>query len=162
MINEQLESLFTSITEIECWDMEDSNCIEGVQTAIAQANNGFYYIATALTLIFVILAAAPRYTFKWSFLNDIILRRLIFFTGLGLVSYMLNTAWNTALNLCSLREDSDVASQTFTDLASSAYYLSYAIYPVTFILVAVIFNFLLKRRKFMTIFRSHNKTFGLI
>ncbi|MFM7054762.1 MAG: hypothetical protein ACKOX7_08475, partial [Bacteroidota bacterium] len=69
---------------------------------------------------------------------------------------------NISLGLCSMREDSDVATQTFMDMASMAYYISLAIYPVVFVLVSVGFNYLLKRRKLMTIFRSHNKIFGLI
>jgi hypothetical protein len=162
MINEQLEGFFTSISEIECWDMEDSNCIEGVQAAISQASSGFYYIAAVVTVLFILLAALPKYSFKSTLFNDIIIRRVVFFLGLGVSVYLLSTAWNISLGLCSMREDSDVATQTFMDMASMAYYISLAIYPVVFVLVSVGFNYLLKRRKLMTIFRSHNKIFGLI
>jgi hypothetical protein len=162
MIQEQLASFFGLISEVMCFDMEDSACIEGAQAAISQATNGFYYIAAIITLLFILLAALPKYSFKSSLLNDIIIRRVVFFLGLILSVFMLSSAWNVALGLCSMREDSDVAAETFVSLASTSYYIALAVYPLVFVLVSVAFNLLLKRRKLMTIFRSNNKIFGLI
>jgi hypothetical protein len=162
MITEQLAALFSQIAEIECWDMEDGACIEGVQAVISQAGSGFYTIAGSITLVFILLASVPKYTFKWSIFNDIILRRLIFFMGLGSSVYTLLTAWVTAMSLCSMRDDGDVALEVFASMATTSYYIAMAIYPLTFILVAFVFDKFLHRRKLMSIFRSNNKIFGLI
>jgi hypothetical protein len=162
MIAEQLAALFSQIAEIECWDMEDGACIDGVQSVISQAGFGFYTIAGIITFFSLVFAALPKYTFKWSIFNDIILRRLIFLLGLALSVYTLLTAWVTALSLCAMRDDGDVAVEVFSSMASTAYYIAMAIYPLTFILVAFVFDKFLHRRKLMSIFRSNNKIFGLI
>lgn len=162
MLTEQLAKLFSSISTIECWDLEDSNCLEGVNNVISHANNVFYMFAISITVLFILLAALPKYTFKWSFLNDIILRRLIFLIGFLVSSYVLFSTWVAANYVCSLRDDSDVALPVFQQKVSLAYYISLALYPIIFIVVSVCLNAFLKRRKLFSIFRSNNKILGII
>jgi hypothetical protein len=162
MITDLLSELFTAITEIECWDMDDSNCIEGVQMVIASISNSFYGFAGAITLVFLLLTALPKYTYRWSFLNDIIMRRFLFLAGLGLSIYVLMASWDAALGLCALRDDSDTAMAVFEEQAGQARAIAMCIYPVTFLVLAVLLDKLLRRRKLMTVFRSNNKIFGLI
>ena len=162
MIADLFADLFSLISEIDCWDMDDPNCMEGVLLVLGFISNALYGLTGTITLLFLLLAALPRYTFRWSFLNDIILRRVIFLAGLGLTAYMIFAAWDSALTLCSLREDSDMATEVFAARANQARIIALCIYPVTFLVVSLALDKLLRRRKLMTIFRSNNKVFGLI
>jgi hypothetical protein len=163
MIQDLFSKLFISITEIQCWDLNDGTCVDEVNNVITNVSNTFYLNSLIITILFILIAAIPKYSFKWKFLNDIVIRRISFILGMLFSSYLLFAAWSTAIYLCSQRsEDADIAKETFVSLASMSYYISYAIFPIVFFFVAWIFDKFFKRRKLFTIFKSNNKIFGLI
>ena len=153
-------------------DGETLDSIENITALTNYTNNSFLIFAFAITLIFVLLAALPRYSFKLSFLNDVLLRRIIFFIGLIFASYIVITMHSsfyealmqnpTCSEIFNPGDDSTVYKEMFEPSISMYFYISLAIYPVLFWLVAFVFNTFLHRRKLNTIFRSNNKVFGLI
>ena len=68
----------------------------------------------------------------------------------------------TCTDIFNPGDDTAVYKEIFEPFISLYFYISLAIYPVLFWLVAFVFNTLLHRRKLNTIFRSNNKVFGLI
>ncbi len=162
MIVDFFYKLFSGISDVTCMDTENTDCLEELNIVKASVGNNFIYTAIALTLVFILLAALPRYTFNLKFLNDVLLRRILFFLGLGFTIYVLFVAKSTAEMLCTQRADGDIAWTNFEALISIQFYISLAIYPILFWLVAFVFNTFLHRRKLNTIFRSNNKVFGLI
>jgi len=135
-------------------------------------NTTFIVYTLALTLIFILLSAIPRYSFRLSFMNDVLLRRIIFFIGLIFTTYVAITMHSsfynallqnqTCTDIFNPGDDTAVYKEIFEPFISLYFYISLAIYPVLFWLVAFVFNTLLHRRKLNTIFRSNNKVFGLI
>ncbi|MEN9344574.1 MAG: hypothetical protein RLZZ60_43 [Bacteroidota bacterium] len=161
MIVDFFKNLFSGISDVLTFDLDNADPIE-IDSIVSSVGMNFIFVALILTIVFVLLAAIPRYTFTLSFMNDILLRRIIFFIGLGFTLYVLYVANTTVKSLCEARNDKDIAWDNFSPLISMHFYISLAIYPVLFWLVAFVFNTLLHRRKLNTIFRSNNKVFGLI
>ena len=133
-------------------------------------NTTFIVYTLALTLIFILLSAIPRYSFRLSFMNDVLLRRIIFFIGLIFTTYVaisIHSSFYFALDQDSswknmFNPDENLYNDLFEPFISLYFYISLAIYPILFWLVAFVFNTFLHRRKLNTIFRSNNKVFGLI
>jgi hypothetical protein len=153
-------------------DGETIDSIENITALTDYTNTSFLTFAFALTLVFILLAAIPRYSFRLSFLNDVLLRRIIFFIGLIFTTYVAITMHSsfynallqnqTCTDIFNPGDDTAVYKEIFEPFISLYFYISLAIYPVLFWLVAFVFNTLLHRRKLNTIFRSNNKVFGLI
>jgi hypothetical protein len=161
MLQDFISNLFSLITDIECWDIDDPSCAEGAAEASDAILMTFIEYPIYYTVLFIMLASIPRYGFRWSVLNDIIIRRVTFFVGFGLTVYTLMKFSAVAALLSATRSDSDVASDIVAEITGQGFLIGIAIYPVLFFVVAFVLN-LLHRRKLMTIFRSNTKIFGLI
>jgi hypothetical protein len=162
MFNDFFAGLFNSVSDASCMDKDNSDCMEGMTAAASQVSPMFIYVAVGLTILFLILAAVPKYSFKLGFFTDILIRRIIFLVGLVFSTLTLLGAYGASKMLCSMRTDSDIAWDNFSPLININFYISLVIYPVLFWAVAFCFNRFLNRRKLNTVFVSNNKIFGII
>lgn len=161
MILNLFKTLFAAISDIQCMDMENSDCMEGLQQVSSGVSSMLIYLGIAISVIFILLAAVPKYSFSLGFFNDVTIRRILFILGLCTSTYVLFTAYSACQVLCSLRSDGDLAWSNFSPLISLKFYISLVIYPVIFWLTAFCLNLFTSRRKLFTIFKSNNKIFGL-
>lgn len=161
MLQDFLDTLFSIISEIDCWDMEDPNCVDGATEALSAIQSSFLQVSLMLSIAFILLALLPKYSFKKKMIDDILQRRLIFLVGFSLTIYMMLQFWGTLELLAATRSDSDVASEILSGIGMQWGIIGMVIYPITFLIAAVLLN-MVKNRKLMTIFKSNNKIFGLI
>ena len=152
----------STISDAPCFDQEDSSCMEAINLVGSTAMTVFLGMALSLTLVFILIAALPKYSFKSKIFSDVLLRRISFIFGFILTLFLLNSCWNSACVLCESRTDSDVALPAFASAAKIYYYISMLVYPILFWIVAFILNKFFNRRKLFSIFKSNNKIFGLI
>lgn len=161
MLQDFLDTLFSIIKEIDCWDMEDPNCVDGATEAIAAIQSSFLQYSIIFSLLFIVLALLPKYSFKKRMIDDIMQRRLIFFLGFAITIFTMLQFWGTLELLAATRSDSDVAGEILSGIGMQWGIIGMTIYPVVFLLAAFVLN-MMKNRKLMTIFQSNNKIFGLI
>ena len=162
MFTELFQNLFQSISDAPCLDSEDTNCIEAINLIGSTAMNVFFSMALSLTIVFILIAALPKYSFKSKIFSDILLRRISFIFGFIMTLFLLNLCWNSACLLCEQRTDNDIALPAFASAAKIYYYISMLVYPILFWIVSFILNKFFNRRKLFSIFKSNNKIFGLI
>ena len=162
MFTELFQNLFQSISDAPCLDSEDTNCIEAINLIGSTAMNVFFSMALSLTIVFILIAALPKYSFKSKIFSDILLRRISFIFGFIMTLFLLNLCWNSACLLCEKRTDNDIALPAFASAAKIYYYISMLVYPILFWIVSFILNKFFNRRKLFSIFKSNNKFFGLI
>ena len=162
MFTELFQNLFQSISDAPCLDSEDTNCIEAINLIGSTAMNVFFSMALSLTIVFILIAALPKYSFKSKIFSDILLRRISFIFGFIMTLFLLNLCWSSACLLCEMRTDNDISLPAFASAAKIYYYISMLVYPILFWIVAFILNKFFNRRKLFSIFKSNNKIFGLI
>jgi len=161
MLQDFLDTLFSIIKEIDCWDMEDPNCVDGATEALAAIQSSFLQYSLMYSIFFILLALLPKYSFKKRMIDDILQRRLIFFLGFAMTIFTMLQFWGTLELLAATRSDSDVAGEILSGIGMQWGIIGMVIYPVTFLIAAILLN-MVKNRKLMTIFKSNNKIFGLI
>ena len=162
MLPDFFNSFFQSISEAPCLDSQNGDCIDAINLLGSTSMNVFLGMALSLTLVFILIATLPKYSFKSKIFSDIVLRRIIFIFGFILTLFLLNLCKISALLLCSQRQDSQDSLNAFTSAAKIYYYISMLVYPILFWIVAFILNKFFNRRKLFSIFKSNNKIFGLI
>ena len=162
MLTNFFQSFFQSISDAPCFDQEDTSCLEAINLVGSTAMTVFLGMALLLTIVFILIAALPKYSFKSKIFSDILLRRISFIFGFIMTLFLLNLCWNSACLLCEMRTDNDMALPAFASAAKMYYYISMLVYHIVFWIVAFVFNKFLKRRKLFSIFISNNKIFGII
>ena len=162
MFTELFQNLFQSISDAPCLDSEDTNCIEAINLIGSTAMNVFFSMALSLTIVFILIAALPKYSFKSKIFSDIVLRRIIFIFGFILTLFILNLCWISAGLICEKRIDPQESIEAFSSAATIYFYISMVVYPILFWIVAFILNKFFNRRQLFSIFKSNNKIFGLI
>jgi len=161
MLQDFLDTLFSIIKEIDCWDMEDPNCVDGATEALASIQSSFLQYSLLYSVVFILLALLPKYSFKKRMIDDILQRRLIFFAGFAVTIFTMLQFWGTLELLAATRSDSDVAGEILSGIGMQWGIIGMVIYPLVFVIAAILLN-MVKNRKLMTIFKSNNKIFGLI
>ena len=162
MLTNFFNSFFQSISDAPCLDSTNEDCLTAINLIGSTAMNVFLGMALSLTLVFILIATLPKYSFKSKIFSDIVLRRIIFIFGFILTLFLLNLCKISALLLCSQRQDSQDSLNAFTSAATIYFYISMVVYPILFWIVAFILNKFFNRRKLYSIFKSNNKIFGLI
>ena len=162
MLPDFFNSFFKSISEAPCLDSQNGDCIDAINLLGSTSMNVFLGMALSLTLVFILIATLPKYSFKSKIFSDIVLRRIIFIFGFILTLFLLNLCKISALLLCSQRQDSQDSLNAFTSAATIYFYISMVVYPILFWIVAFILNKFFNRLQLFSIFKSNNKIFGLI
>jgi len=67
MILNLFKTLFAAISDIQCMDMENSDCMEGLQQVSSGVSSMLIYLGIAISVIFILLAAVPKYSFSLGF-----------------------------------------------------------------------------------------------
>ena len=162
MLPDFFNSFFKSISEAPCLDSQTEDCKDAINLLGSTSMNVFLGMALSLTLVFILIATLPKYSFKSKIFSDILLRRISFIFGFIMTLFLLNLCWNSACLLCEMRTDNDIALPAFASAAKIYYYISMLVYPILFWIVSFILNKFFNRRKLFSIFKSNNKIFGLI
>lgn len=160
MINDLIQSFLAIITQIDCWDSDNPDCVAGMAEAKSTIMFLFLITTISITILFISFASFIKYQFIKAKISDIALRRIIFLLGYIINAYLLFSIYVQAIMLSDTRLDRDVSTEIIASECFKWLLLGNVAYLFLFFLTAFILN-VLKRRKLMTIFRSNNKFLGL-
>ena len=72
MLTNFFQSFFQSISDAPCFDQEDTSCMEAINLVGSTAMTVFLGMALLLTIVFILIAALPKYSFKSKIFSDIL------------------------------------------------------------------------------------------